>query len=510
MKLLKAGIKLVLWLIVLSCLIPLKAQTVADEDSALGDEIRSIWVLPWSINEPSSIDNMINQALNSGQNEILVEVRYRSDALYTPNLVNDDYPNPEYRSYILTKEDFDPLAYTIEKGHAHNLAVHAWVVVFNATPLAANLLDQNYIYNNHRGWLTYELNNGMMRSTEAFGYFIDPGIPDATEHVQNVICDLASGYPELDGIHLDYIRYPNTNFGHHPTSIARYNLQRRVQPDLSWNRWRILQVTGFLTSLRAELRTINPGLIISAAVFPDISEARNQYAQDWYDWLEKGLVDRVYPMLYHVDDIAFIRLLDQMADSGYRDRIVMGLRAWDQGGGSLMPSRSNNTGYNVYDLLERIDWTREREYPGIALFSYDGLIKGDALSYIGSMAYSDRRDLSLPPGILSRMRQRSSSDTNHAPEIYLTNGTDRLSVQLVIPQEGRWKLQIYNDNDELLWENDRYYLTGTNLDVIDSLRLADSLTTQGNDSSLYYFHLYQDTGDYKYIIPLNLGDEWRN
>ncbi len=499
---------LVIWLLLSICT-TLSAQTESGDSTDSSEEIRSLWVLPWSINEPSSIDNMISQALSSGQYEILVEVRYRSDALYTPNLVQDDYPNPEYRSYILTREDFDPLAYALEKGHAHNLSVHAWVVVFNATPTASHLLDQNYIYNNHRGWLTYELSGGMMRSTEAFGYFIDPGIPDATEYVQNVICDLASGYPELDGIHLDYIRYPNTNYGHHPTSVARYNLQRSVQPELSWNRWRIQQVTSFLASLRAELRTINPDLLVSAAVFPDISEARNQYAQDWYDWLERGLLDRVYPMLYHTDDNAFLRVLDQMSESGYKDRIVMGLRAWDQGGGSLMPARGNSSmRYDVHDLLERIDWVRQRSFPGIALFSYDGLVKGNALSYLGPIAYPDRRDLSLPPGILSRMHQQIRYSSNLAPEIYLASGLDRLSVQLVIPEEGRWKLQIYDQREELLWEKDRYYLEGTNLDVIDALPLEDALLSPGEDGSLYYFHLYQESGDYKYIIPLRLGDEW--
>lgn len=502
--------KLYLLLLALLCWIALPAQSVLERSDA-SEEIRSLWVLPWSISEPSSIDRLIRQAVNNGQNELLVEVRYRSDALYTPNRAVDTYPNPECRSYILTREGFDPLAYVLEQGHANNLSVQAWVVVFNATPLASHLLEQNYIYRNHRGWLTYEQREGMMRSTEAFGYFIDPGIPDAALHVHNVICDLASGYPELDGIHLDYVRYPNTNYGHHPTSIARFNLQKRVQPDLTWNAWRIRQVTDFLSTLRAELRIIHPGLSLSAAVFPDISEARNQYAQDWYDWLEKDLLDRVYPMLYHVDDDAFRRVLDQMGNSGYKDKIVMGLRAWDQGGASLLPANgSYASGYDVYDLLERIEWTRQRRFPGIALFSYDGLVKGDALSFVGSRAYGEGRDLSMPPELLTHMHQRLRDSSFQAPEIYLASGMDRLSVQIVIPEEGRWYLAIYDQAEELLWQNNRYYLAGTNLDIIDSIPIGDSWMTPEAESSLYYFHIHQENGDYKYIIPLRLSEQWQN
>ncbi len=73
-------------------------------------------------------------ALAAGQTDLFIEVRYRSDALYTPNRAPDDYPNPELRSYILADNGFDPLEYTLRKAQTQKLRVHAWVVVFNATP----------------------------------------------------------------------------------------------------------------------------------------------------------------------------------------------------------------------------------------------------------------------------------------------------------------------------------------------------------------------------------------
>ncbi|HOH60801.1 MAG TPA: hypothetical protein PLI73_07795, partial [Candidatus Cloacimonadota bacterium] len=42
-------------------------------------EIRSLWVLPWNIKTPSAIDKLIEDAILYNQNELLVEVRYRSD-----------------------------------------------------------------------------------------------------------------------------------------------------------------------------------------------------------------------------------------------------------------------------------------------------------------------------------------------------------------------------------------------------------------------------------------------
>jgi len=78
-------------------------------------EIRAIWVLPWSTNTPQKIDKFIADAACARQTDIMIEVRYRSDALYQTNRTPDPYPNPEPPSYILNGSDFDPLAYALEK-----------------------------------------------------------------------------------------------------------------------------------------------------------------------------------------------------------------------------------------------------------------------------------------------------------------------------------------------------------------------------------------------------------
>ena len=109
-------------------------------------EIRAIWVLPWSTNTPQKIDKFIADAACARQTDIMIEVRYRSDALYQTNRTPDPYPNPEPPSYILNGSDFDPLAYALEEAHKNNLRLHAWIVVFNATPTDSLRIRQNYIY----------------------------------------------------------------------------------------------------------------------------------------------------------------------------------------------------------------------------------------------------------------------------------------------------------------------------------------------------------------------------
>jgi len=127
-------------------------------------EVRSLWVLPWNIKTPQSIDAVIDDAIANNQNELLLEVRYRSDALYTPNRLSDRYYNPEPRSYILDNSWFDPLDYAIGRAKESGLRVQAWVVVFNATPLDRERLQENYIFQNHQDWLTRDGNGQGMNS----------------------------------------------------------------------------------------------------------------------------------------------------------------------------------------------------------------------------------------------------------------------------------------------------------------------------------------------------------
>ena len=65
-------------------------------------EIRSVWVMPWDIVSPGAIDEVVETAYACNQNELLVEVRYRADALFDTVKGSYLFPNPEPKSYILS------------------------------------------------------------------------------------------------------------------------------------------------------------------------------------------------------------------------------------------------------------------------------------------------------------------------------------------------------------------------------------------------------------------------
>ena len=266
-------------------------------------EIRAVWAMPWDIDSPQAIDNLIQTAVDNNQTELLLEVRYRADALYDTSRGEGDYPNPEPRYRMLKDANFDPLGYALEKAHAAKLQVQAWVIVFNATPTSSSLIQQNYIYQNHRDWITYDRLGRRMTSSSQFGYFIDPGIPEVQDYLLNVFGNLCTGYPELDGIHLDYIRYPEPDMGYHPISVERYKEYCRNHADITYNEWRIMQVSGFVGRLYRQTKQINPRMIVSAAVFADIADANVAYAQEWQSWLKNGIID-LFPYTKKLNSIS--------------------------------------------------------------------------------------------------------------------------------------------------------------------------------------------------------------
>nr|MDK2850609.1 hypothetical protein [Candidatus Cloacimonadota bacterium] len=435
-------------------------------------EIRSIWVLPWDMQSPKIIDEVIQNAIQNNQNELILEVRYRSDALYTPNRRSSKYSNPEPRSYILANNDFDPLEYAIEKAKPFNLRIQAWVVAFNATPIATQMIQENYIFRYHPEWITYDVDGKKMRLTDQYGYFIDPGIQAVQEYLTNVFCDIVDGYPDLDGLHLDYVRYPESWLGYHPESLKRFQEEGK---DISWNQWRTKQVTDFVRNLNQRIKEINPEILLTAAVIADINSARESYAQDWYAWLEEGIIDLAYPMAYDLDFGIYRNQLINMKLYSLEDRVVLGLRAWDQSGKSLLPWENNS--YNITDIYRRIELARKNDFRGIALFSYSGLKPGNALSHLALLAYPFIDELEVMPLLSNKFEDHAirccsqyvskicDASTlikdNHILEPEIEIKDTYYVIHFYLPREGRWHWRILNNNGYEIYDRKGYFLAGT-------------------------------------------------
>ncbi len=149
----------------------------------------------------------------------------------------------------------------------------------------------------------------------------------------------------MDGIHLDYVRYPeDANYGWNPTAVARFQrLYNRTGPpaasDPAWAQFRRDQVTALVRQIYLRAFAIRPTLKVSAALITwgngPASDAeyrtRDAYSrvfQDWRGWLEEGIVDLGIPMNYFRENASqapmFNRWMEYEKDRQYGRGLVIG------------------------------------------------------------------------------------------------------------------------------------------------------------------------------------------
>ena len=333
-------------------------------------------------------------ATNGRFNTLIVQVRGRGDAFY-------DSRN-EPRALLLASQpaSFDPLKLMLERAHGAGLKVHAWVNI-NLISEAQPPASPKHIVYVHPEWLMVPrpLAEDLLpmnprdpqylrrlseyaraRSDRVEGIFISPVHKGAVDHATKVIGDIVSRY-DVDGIHLDYIRYPNDEFDYSARTLdefrseinakvtaaerREYASRARGRPlfytemfPQGWQEFRRSRLTTLVTKIRSTVKARRPRAILTAAVFPDANDAANRRFQNWGGWLETGLLDAICPMAYTTDPALFrtqIANVEQLA--GQRP-------VWAGIGAFQIPSSA---------AIENIRAARQLGTEGIVLFSYDNL-----------------------------------------------------------------------------------------------------------------------------------------
>lgn len=356
-------------------------------------EVRALWVVRTTLTHPDSIRAMVRRASDAGFNTLLVQVRGRGDALYLGG--------PEPRSPLLGAQpaDFDPLALVLEEARRRGLEVHAWVNTHLVSSAVTLPVEPGHIVNANPEWLAvprelarrlHGMDPADRRYVEALaaharenrtrveGLYSSPVHPGVADRVVEIWRHLLTRY-DLDGVHLDYMRYGTPDFDHSRGALTlfRNEMAGRVAParresldaaagrdplawveayPAEWRAFRESAVSALVERIAAESRALRPGVRITAAVFPGLATARRDRFQDWGTWVERGWVDAVAPMSYTADPMVF---RDQIRDAV---RTAGGGRVW--------------AGLGVYQTtfqgaLGHASAAREEGVAGLVLFSYD-------------------------------------------------------------------------------------------------------------------------------------------
>jgi len=332
------------------------------------EEIRSLWVVRYSMISPESIDHALETASSLGFNNVFLQVRGRGDAYYSSQIVP--------RGRFLTDPDFDSLSYAVEKGHALGLKVHAWLNMFLVWSSPDLPKDTTHLFLAHPDWLDesrdrkQNVEPNFVNGSGGTPRFISPAAKGVTDHFVTVLIEILDQY-DVDGIHLDYVRLADLDYGYHSDSESQFVLKYGLRPDniikvgnrdeivflqSEWDRIRRESVTDFIRTYSEVVIANKPDCILSVAVKPNPSVAKNRYFQEWDLWLAEGLVDYVVPMNYATEMSEFQNHLSNIeveVQRKYNRSIIMGLAVFNQSPESAAEklkslSSLNYAGYSVF------------------------------------------------------------------------------------------------------------------------------------------------------------------
>src|SRR5262245_31990515 len=236
------------------------------------DELRALWVVRDALTTPESVERMIDFAAQTRVHMLFVQVRGRADTFYRSAI------DPPASILEAPLADFDPLAYLTTLAHREGIAVHAWINVFLVWSDMSRTPPSTHLAARHPDWLLTDASGVRMdrmpsskwKKAGVEGWFASPGSAAMRAHMTRVVRELVSGYA-IDGIHLDYIRYPNRIFSYDPQDRASFAVKWGVDPaDISQsNRANLQRIVGksalaLVDSLAAASRISNVDSMVIA------------------------------------------------------------------------------------------------------------------------------------------------------------------------------------------------------------------------------------------------------
>lgn len=364
--------------------------------TAAGPEIRALWVTNQQLLNPARIDRLIDYASAYNFNLLFVQVRRGGEVYFNSRLE----PKAAALADNGAPPDFDPLAYVLAAAQPKGLAVHAWLnVYYLATPaeFPANGSRNGgpvHVRLRYPDWLLRSPGAGRSEDNSQYAQqYLSPSQPSVNQHILSLCRELTEDY-RIDGLHLDYVRYPSAASGLTPENRTAFRQQYGFDPDdlvkapasvidrfgydkyselkASWQQVCARPVSDLVRQIRLVLTEAKPRIILSAAVVPEADPARSQNYQDWAGWVKDGLVDFVVPMCYSTDSQKVLAQMTGVAKvaGGSPAGVVVGLGAW-----RLTPDNLLAKTKLVLDFRQA---GQPEPVLGVCFFSYDKLFPDSA------------------------------------------------------------------------------------------------------------------------------------
>ena len=289
--------------------------------------IRGVWLRP--IASDTVLDQWLSDLAEAGVTDLFLETFYHGLATNDSDVFNDRFSN-------------DELADTIVAAHAFGIRVHAWI----ETGYWGFGTSADYLLNANPEWMLIDVNGQLPVGDNPSQKFVNLAHPGVQQKLAEYVAELAD-VPGLEGIHIDYHRYPvdnaTTPSSPAPFSYDAYTMQQFAQSgfgfplltaaqpgDPDWDAWVQFRRDGNSSCVQVMYDAINavaPGRVFSAAIFASATTSTGQLAkmQDWPAWANGGYMEVIIPMAYGPTQSSIVSDLELAQGLAPTTPIVAGL-----------------------------------------------------------------------------------------------------------------------------------------------------------------------------------------
>ena len=452
-----------------------KAQSFVYNDQAPKYEVRAVWLTtiggidwPHSYSQsPHSAEKQkqeLRQILDRLQqakiNTVLIQTRVRGTMIYP----SDIEPWDGCLSGFPGKSPgYDALQFAIDECHKRGMELHAWVVTIPVgkwNALGCKSLRQKY--------------PTLIKRIGADGY-MNPEDSRTGDYLAHICQEITHRY-NVDGIHLDYIRYPET-----------WNIRVSREQGRRY-------ITSIVEKIHRAVKAEKPWVKMSCSPvgkYDDLSRywshgwnANTKVCQNAQGWLRDGLMDEIFPMMYFRGEQFYPFAIDWQEQS-HGKIVVPGLGIY-----FLDPKEGK---WNIDDVTAEMQHTRNLGM-GYAFFRNKFLLDNRQ----GILDFTDR--FNAYPSLIPPMTWASKHTPAQPQQLKVTEtgGKTRISWNNTYSYTDGSRIQtpyIYNN----LYASHTYPVDVTDArNLIAARHLGNSITLDGEmgtaDENPLYFAVTASDG----------------
>lgn len=288
-------------------------------------EVRAVWLatiggIDWPRThtvtaQKQELTDMLDRLQQAGINTVLLQTRIRATTIYPSAIEPYDLCLTGHHGQA---PGYDPLRFAIDECHRRGMELHAWMVTL---PVGKT---------HEPRFKEFARKNPSLAMTIGQDGYMNPEVPATGDYLARICAEVTRLY-DIDGVHLDYIRYPE-NWSRRATTPRRAATKVRrggsgaVRTSTGTTAaQRRANITSIVDKVYRAVKREKPWVKVSCSPVGkhgDLSRYRsggwNAYTavnQDAQGWLRAGLMDQLYPMMYFRDNQFFPFALDWQEQS---------------------------------------------------------------------------------------------------------------------------------------------------------------------------------------------------